>query len=165
MLTLYMGKGKGKTQVAIGAAIKSACRDKKVLFVDFINQDNANDIKALQSMYTVTVLYTPVELELAADNTPENKAQASKVFRDIFDTAVRTVLTNKYDMLILDGVFDATQKGLLLESEVYEFLSNAPNSLEIVCTGISIDEKFLPLATFATELTDKKDTEEENPST
>jgi len=162
MLTLFMGHGKGKTQVAIGAAVKSACRDKKVLFVDFINQDNANDILALQSMYTVTVLYTPVELELAASSTFESKAQASKVFRELFDTAIRTVLTNKFDMLILDGVFDATDKGLLLESEVYEFLSNAPNSLDIVCTGISIDEKFLSLSTFATELIDKKD--EENPS-
>ncbi len=162
MLTLYMGKGKGKTQVAIGAAVKSACKDKKILFVDFINQDNANDIKALQSMYTLTVLYTPVELELAADNTLENKAQASKVFRELFDTAIRTVLTNKYDMLILDGVFDAVQKGMLLESEVYEFLSNAPNSLDIVCTGVIIDDKFLSLATFAIELTDKKD--DESPS-
>ncbi len=163
MLTLFMGKGKGKTQVAIGAAVKSACKDKKVLFVDFTNQDNANDIKALQSMYTVTVLYTPVELELAADSTTEGKAQASKVFRELFDTAARTVLTSKYDTLILDGIFDAIEKGLLLSSEVYEFLSNAPNSLDILCTGISIDEKFLSLATYATELTDKKD-EVENPS-
>ena len=162
MLTLFMGKGKGKTQVAIGAAVKAACRDKKVSFVDFINQDNANDIQALQSMYTVTVLYTPVELELAADNGFEGKAQASKVFRELFDTAVRTVLTSKFDMLILDCVFDAAEKGLLLESEVYEFLSNAPNSLDIICTGVNIDDKFLSLSTFATELTDKKD--EENPS-
>lgn len=163
MLTLYFGKGKGKTLCAIGATVKAAFKDKKILYVDFVNQSADNDTQALKSMYSVTVLTTLVDLELTADTAADSKAQASKVFRELFDTAVRTVLTNKYDMLVLDGIFDATQQGLLLDSEVYEFLSNAPDSLDVVCTGVNVDEKFIALATYASELTDKKETEE-NPS-
>ena len=156
MLTLFSGKGKGKTLCTIGATVKAAFKDKKVLFVDFVNQSSDNDTQALKAMYSVTVLTTPVDLELTVDTATDSKAQASKVFRELFDTAVRTVLTSKYDTLILDGVFDATEKGLLLESEVYEFLSNAPDSLDVICTGTSVDEKFIGLANYATTLEDSK---------
>ncbi len=156
MLTLFSGKGKGKTLCAIGTTVKAAFKDKKVLFVDFVNQSTDNDTQALKAMYSVTVLTTPVDLELTVDTATDSKAQASRVFRELFDTAVRTVLTSKYDTLILDGVFDATEKGLLLESEVYEFLSNAPDSLDVICTGTNIDEKFISLANYATTLEDSK---------
>ena len=159
MLTLYYGYSKGKTCAAIGCAVRAAAKDKKVLFVDFIHQSEMSDRKALETMYAITVSGTPVDLELTADTAADSKAQASKVFRELFDSAVRTVLTQKYDMLILDGVFDAVDKGFLPDAEVHDFLSNAPNSLEIICTGANIDDKFLSLATYATKFDDQKTTE------
>lgn len=161
MLSLYYGSGKGKTSCSIGAAIRTASKDKKVLFVEFLRQDELIDKKALETMY-ITVLSAPVDIDLINENA-EGKAQVSKVFRELFDTAVVTVLTRQYDMIVLDGVFDALEKGLLIETEVYDFLSNAPDNLDVICTGESLDEKFLALATYATELMDKKDNEE-NPS-
>ena len=153
MLYLYYGEGKGKTCCTIGAAVRAASKDKKVLFVEFIRQNELSDRKALETMY-VTVTSAPVGIDLIDDN-PENKAQVSKIFRELFDTAVITVLTKKFDMLILDGVFDALNKGLLLESEVHDFLSNAPDSLDVICTGESFNDKFALLFNRITELTDK----------
>lgn len=153
MLSLYYGNGKGKTCIAIGAATRAASKDKKVLFVEFIRQGEYSDRKALESLY-VTVSSAPVDLELISETAQENKAQVSKVFRELFDTAVVTVLTRKFDMLVLDGVFDAVEKGFLIESEVYDFLSNAPNKLDVICTGINVDEKFMPLFTCTTKLSD-----------
>lgn len=153
MLTLYYGNGKGKTACAIGTAVRSASKDKKVLFVEFIRQAELSDRKALETMYAITVSSAPVDIEMFSDEA-QNKAQAGKVFRELFDSAVRTVLHNKYDMLILDGVFDAVSKGFIPHNEVYEFLSNAPDSLEIVCTGITADEKFIALASHSTHFTD-----------
>lgn len=153
MLTLYYGIGKGKTACAIGTAVRAAAKDKKVLFVEFIRQSEMSDRKALETMYAITVSSAPVDMDMFTD-VAENKAQAGKVFRELFDSAVRTVLQNKYDMLVLDGVFDAVGKGFIPHSEVYEFLSNAPDSLEIVCTGIDADEKFIPLFSHITQLCD-----------
>lgn len=154
MLSLYYGLGKGKTSCAMGSAIRAATKDKKVLFVEFIRQNELTDRKALETMY-VTVSSAPVDLELLSDTATENKSHISKVFRELFDTAVITVLTKKYDMLILDGVFDALEKGFLLETEVYDFLSNAPDNLDVICTGESFNEKFAPLFNLITELTPK----------
>ena len=153
MLSLYYGDGKGKTICAIGAAVRAASKDKKVLFVEFIRQNELSDRKALESM-NVTVSSAPVEIELIDDNA-DSKAQISKIFRELFDTAVVTVLTKQFDLLILDGIFDAVSKGLVLESEVYDFLSNAPDSLDVICTGFDFEQKFMPLFSHATELIDK----------
>lgn len=158
MLSLYYGNGKGKTCCAIGVAVRAASKDKKVLFVEFIRQDDLSDNKALETMYTITVSSAPVDMYLL-EETPESKAQASKVFRELFDCAVRTVLTRKYDVLIMDGVFDAVDKGFLLETEVHDFLSNAPDSLDVICTGISVDDKFIALANNVTKLVDEAITE------
>lgn len=163
MITLYSGNGKGKTLACIGATVKASLKDKKVLFVDFINSDYITELKSLSSMYTVTTMSAPIDIELYTQVDADNKPQLSKIFRELFNSATRTVLLGKFDLLILDGVFDATNKGLLPDSEIYDFLSNVPNSLDIVCTGIKIDDKFSPLATFVTELTDKK-LNEESPS-
>ncbi len=152
MLTLYFGLGKGKTGCAIGATVRAAAKDKQVLFVEFIRQNEFSDRKALESNYSVTVSSAPVDLEPMTETALERKAQLSKVFRELFDSAVRTVLTHKYDMLVLDGIFDAVEKGYLLESEVYDFLSNAPDNLDVICTGIEVNEKFMPLFSVVTEL-------------
>lgn len=160
MITLYSGNGKGKTLACVGAAIKASLKDKKVLFVDFINRDYVRELKSLSSMYTITTMAAPVDIEIYTQINADNKPQLSKIFRELFDSATRTVLVGKYDLLILDGVFDATEKGLLPDSEVYDFLSNSPDNLDIVCTGVKIDDKFSPLATFVTQLTDKKQNEE-----
>ncbi len=157
MLSLYYGSGKGKTCSAIGVAVRAAAKDKKVLFVDFIKNDSESITNALSTIYNITLITAPVELELPADAAVENKAQLSKVFRELFDCAVRTVLTSKYDMLVLDGAFDAVSKGLLPETEVHDFLSNAPDSLDVICTGIIANEKFFTLFNNITELTDKTD--------
>lgn len=153
MLSLFYGEGKGKTSCTIGVAIRAASKDKKVLFVEFIRQNELSDRKALESMF-VTVSSAPVDIEIIDDNT-ENKAQISKIFRELFDTAVVTVLTKQFDVLILDGIFDAVKKGLVPESEVYDFLSNAPDNLDVICTGESFDEKFTPLFKQMTMLSEK----------
>lgn len=152
MLALYYGDGKGKTCCAIGAALRASSKDKKVLFVEFIRQNELSDRKALESAY-ITVSSAPIDLELMADSLNESKAQVGKVFRELFDTAVVTVLTRNFDMLVLDGVFDAVEKGFLLETEVHDFLSNAPNSLDVICTGGNVNEKFMQLFSSITKLT------------
>lgn len=156
MLDLYYGNGKGKTCVCIGAALRATAKDKKVLYVEFLKSIDDIDKRALELKCSVTVSSAPVNMELIADTAPENKAHVAKVFRELFDSAVITVLTKKFDMLILDGVFDTVEHGFVLESEVYDFLSNAPDNLDVICTGTTLNEKFISLANYATKLDDSK---------
>ena len=135
MLEIYYGEGKGKERVCIGAAITAALRDKNVLLVNFQQRVDNYD-----KLFAIAPHLTRLTLE---PNTG---------VREYFDHAVRMALSFQYSVLILHGVFDSVESGKLSAAEVYEFLSNAPDSIEIICTGTSVQEKFLPLANEIVEM-------------
>ena len=80
------------------------------------------------------------------------KAKASVTFRKIFDDAVTTVLTEKYDMIVLDEIFSAISADMISEGAVYEFVANAPKNIEVVMTGHNPPQKIMELADYITEM-------------
>ena len=61
-------------------------------------------------------------------------------------------LAERYDMIVLDEVFDVIKEGMLSEAQVLEFITNAPNSIEIVMTGHNPPERFIDEADYVTEM-------------
>ena len=135
MKHIYYGDGKGKTTAAIGLAVRAAGSKMKVLFVQFLKTEFSGERHILSHTENVTLTFCPLELKFTFEMDDKEKAQAAKIFKGIFDNAVTTALTEKYDMVVLDEVFEAINAHMLSESEVYEFITNAPSSMEIVMTG------------------------------
>ncbi|MBQ3264552.1 MAG: cob(I)yrinic acid a,c-diamide adenosyltransferase [Ruminococcus sp.] len=134
MLAFYYGEAKGKTGLCVGAAVRAALREKNVLLVSF----------EADGGYEKLFDYAP---HIARLSLPESAG-----VRELFDHAVRMAMTFRYTVLILDGVFDAVENDKLSAAEVHEFLSNAPDSMEVICTGRTVQERFLPLADEMVEL-------------
>ena len=151
MKHIYYGDGKGKTTAAIGLAVRAAGSKMKVLFVQFLKTEFSGERHILSHTENVTLTFCPLELKFTFDMDDNEKAQAAKIFKGIFDNAVTTALTEKYDMVVLDEVFEAINAHMLSESEVYEFITNAPSSMEIVMTGHNPPQKFMDCADYITE--------------
>lgn len=151
MKHIYYGNGKGKTTAAIGLAVRAAGSKMKVLFVQFLKTEFSGERHILSHTENVTLTFCPLELKFTFDMDDKEKAQAAKIFKGIFDNAVTTALTEKYDMVVLDEVFEAINAHVLSESEVYEFITNAPSSMEIVMTGHNPPQKFMDCADYITE--------------
>ena len=151
MKHIYYGDGKGKTTAAIGLAVRAAGSKMKVLFVQFLKTEFSGERHILSHTENVTLTFCPLELKFTFEMDDEEKAQAAKIFKGIFDNAVTTALTEKYDMVVLDEVFEAINAHMLSESEVYEFITNAPSSMEIVMTGHNPPQKFMDCADYITE--------------
>lgn len=135
VLEIYYGDKKGKTRMCTGAAISAALKKKNVLMVSF-----GADYEDYSELFEIAPHITRLTL-------PANAG-----VREYFDHAARIAMTFRYSVLILDGVFDSVEKHQLSISEVYEFLSNAPDSLEIICTGQRVQERFLKIADEIVEL-------------
>ena len=135
MIEIYYGQAKGKTRLCTGAAISAALKKKNVLMVSF-----DDDYEDYSELFEIAPHITRLTL-------PANAG-----VREYFDHAARIAMTFRYSVLTLDGVFDSVEKQQLSISEVYEFLSNAPDSLEIICTGKQVQEKLLSLADEIVEL-------------
>ena len=129
MLEIYYGEAKGKTNLSVGAAVRAALREKDVLLVSF-----EDDYGGCKNLFDYVPHITRLTLPLSAG------------VREYFDHAARMAMTFRYAVLVLDGVFDKIDEKTLSTAEVYEFLSNAPDSMEIICTGVKAPEKFLSIA-------------------
>ena len=152
MVHIYYGDGKGKTTAAIGLACRAAGSRMKVLFVQFLKTEFSGERHTLSHTENITLTFAPLELKFTYDMNETEKKHASVIFRKIFDNAVTTVLTQKYDMVVLDEIFSAIEAGMISEHDVYEFVSNAPKNLEIVMTGHNPPERILELADYITEM-------------
>ena len=115
--------------------IRAALKKKNVLMVSF-GEDHDDYSGLFEIAPHITRLTLP----------------ANAGVREYFDHAARIAMTFRYSVLILDGVFDSVEKQQLSIYEVDEFLSNAPDSLEIICTGEKVQERFLKIADEIVEL-------------
>lgn len=156
MIQIYYGDGKGKTSAAVGAAVRAAGRGMKVLFVQFLKSEDSGERKILSEIQGITLPPCPLELDFTYNMTASQKIQASKIFREMFERAVRTALVSNYNILILDEVLTAIQTGMLSESEVYNFLTDAPARLEIILTGHILPKKIANIADYISKVVKEK---------
>lgn len=152
MVHVYYGDGKGKSTAAIGLAVRAAGSRMKVLFVQLMKTEFSGERHTLSHTENVSLTFSPIDLKLTYDMPEDEKAKAAVTFRKIFDDSVRTVLTQKYDMIVLDEIFSAIQADMVSEGALYEFISNAPKNLEIVLTGHNPSQRILDLADYVTEM-------------
>lgn len=135
VLEIYFGEANGKTSLCTGAAVIAALKKKNVLMVSF-----ENDFDDFGKLFEIAPHITRLTL-------PPNAS-----VREYFDHAARISMTFRYSVLVLEGVFDSVERKKLSASEVYEFLSNAPDSVEIICTGQKVQERFLKIADEVVEM-------------
>lgn len=151
MIHIYYGDGKGKTTAAVGLASRAAGSNMRVMFVQFLKTDASGERLSLEKLESVTLTPCPRELKFTSDMDDQEKQQAAMMFRGLFDRSVSASLSQRYDMIILDEIFDAVNEGMVSESEVFEFIANAPDGMEIVLTGHEPSERFIDAADYVTE--------------
>lgn len=151
MIHVYYGDGKGKTTAAVGLAARAAGSNMKVLFVQFLKTEFSGERHTLSHTENVTLTFCPLELKFTFEMDEKEKLQVAKVFKGIFDSSVTTALTDRYDMVILDEIFDVINNEMISEAEVFEFVANAPVSMEIIMTGHNPPERFIEAADYVTE--------------
>ncbi len=152
MLHIYFGEGKGKTTAAVGLAVRAAGRGLNVLFVQFLKTEDSGERLAMEQLESIDLVPCPTELKFVEQMTDEEKLECRVYCHSIFDRSIRNALLGNYNMIIFDEIFSAIEFGMLSEVELFNFLTNAPQNLEVVLTGHHPGEKILPLADYCTEM-------------
>ena len=156
MIHTYYGDGKGKTTAAVGLAVRAAGSKMRVMFVQFLKTEFSGERNALYAFENITLTENPLEMKFTYEMDERERQQASVIFRGMFDRSVSLTLSERYDMIVLDEIFDAISEGLLNEADVYEFITNAPNNIEIVMTGHKPSKRFIDEADYVTEMRKEK---------
>lgn len=152
-IQIYTGNGKGKTTAAIGLAIRAAGYGMKTYIGQFMKGQHYGELTALRNHSCITIeQYGDVECVHREEITQKHIDQAQKGLK----RAREMMLSNQYDIIILDEINVAVWFDLITTEEVIELLNERPKNVEFILTGRRAPEAFLEIADLVSDVKEIK---------
>lgn len=150
---IYTGNGKGKTTAAFGLALRAVGASKNIFIAQFVKGKMYSEIKAAQE-YLPNIVIKQYGLGCFIEKTPtEEDIQAA---RKGLEDVTQIILSEKFDMIILDEVFIALFFKLFSIEELVKIIKTKPKQLELVLTGRYAPKEIIDLAELVTEMKEIK---------
>ena len=150
LIHIYCGDGKGKTTAAVGLAVRASGAGKQVIFTQFFKDGTSAEVQPLASLPGVRTMHIQTVKGFYRSMTPEQRAKAREDYTALFREV--TAAARKADLLILDEIVSACNRGVVPETLVTDFLRNKPSQLEVVLTGRKPSPALMELADYITEM-------------
>jgi cob(I)alamin adenosyltransferase len=151
MIQTYFGNGKGKTTAAIGAAIRFAGSGGKVLFVQFLKNNDSAEFKALEATDSIDILFSKEKYQLFDNLKKERMPTLTKAYNKLLFEDVKNE-ANNYQMIILDEILDVVEFGYVNEDELLKLIDELKNDMEIIMTGHNLAEKIKLVSDYISEI-------------
>ena len=150
---VYYGDGKGKTTAAIGLAIRAAGCNLNVFIAQFIKGLQYSEIKCLKKL-NQNIILKQYGRGCFIKNKPteDDIVAAKKGLNEIKEI----MLSEKYDVIILDEITIAEYFGLLDTSEILELIRLKPQNVELILTGRKASKQIIEAADLVTEMKEIK---------
>ena len=150
LIHLYCGDGKGKPPAALGLALRAAGAGKQVVFTQFFKDGSSSEMEPLAALPGVRVFHADTVKGFYRNMTPTQREQAGKDYTALFRQVAQAA--QAADLLILDEIVSACNRGVVPEKLVTDFLREKPARLEVVLTGRNPSAALLELADYITEM-------------
>jgi len=150
LVIVNTGDGKGKTTAALGILRRAWGRGMRVVMVQWIKHQTANwgEIRAAKKM-GVEVVPMGAGFTWIPKKDPDTDARLA---RAAWALAREKILSDQYDIVILDEITYAFNYGWLDLEEVLEVLRQRPPRLHVVLTGRNAPQKLIDFADLVTEM-------------
>ncbi len=158
MLIIFTGNGKGKTTAALGQALRAVGDGKKVLMVQFIKgpwkSGEDSSYHRLEPDFKI-VKTGKGFVGIGDDNLPFEEHRDAAVTG--LKYADKEALSEKWDIVILDEIWNALHLKLLTEESVQHFIDAHVFKLEhLIMTGRNCPKEFVDQANLVTEMKEIK---------
>lgn len=143
-ILVFTGDGKGKTTAAIGMAFRASGHGKRVLVVQFIKDAESGELSAAEAMANIRIVQTGLGFvpDVGSDAFGKHVQAAKKGLA----ISAGSIGSGDYDLIILDEVCVAVDKGLLREEDVAKAISAADPKMSVVLTGRGASQGLIDLA-------------------
>jgi cob(I)alamin adenosyltransferase len=151
LVEVFTGDGKGKTSAALGVALRALGHDLKIFLVFFMKGGFPyGEQKTLSQLPNVTFIRFGSKTFVDPNNvTRADKEEAKKAL----NAARKAILSNDYDMVILDEINVAAAWELIDIDEVIKLIREKPEKVELILTGRYADDMLISLADLVTNMT------------
>jgi len=157
LVIAFTGEGKGKTSAALGVGLRAVGQGMKVVMIQFIKGEfpygEANSIARLSPDFEL-IRTGRGYYQIRGDTLPpsEHKEAAEKGLR----IAREKMLSQRYQLVILDEINLAVSLGLLSSDEVLELIKEKPEDVHLILTGRGFPEELAEYANLITEMKEVK---------
>ena len=154
LVVVFTGNGKGKTSAAMGILTRSNGWDMRVGVIQFIKSGERQYGEAQ------TAAQLNIPFQSMGDGfvfSRKDQTQSMQVAKTAWQTAQEWIISENFDVLILDEITYLFTYEWLDINEVIQWLQeNKPESMHIVMTGRNAPEALLNYADLATEMKEIK---------
>lgn len=157
LVIVYTGDGKGKTTAALGMAMRAVGRGWHVLMIQF--GKGGWHYAELDSSQRLAPEFEIIPMGLGfykilddAHSEDEHRRAANNALAFARDQ----MLSEKYDLLILDEINGMLAAGLIALDDVLELLNAKPQALTLVLTGRYAPQALIDRADLVTEMREVK---------
>ena len=149
---IYTGDGKGKTTAAFGLAVRALCAGKSVYIGQFVKSMQYNETR-------VTEKFDRIRIEQFGNGCMLTREAVEDDVRMAHEGLVRCkeiLLSDEYDLVILDELTIALFLGLLESDEVLNLLRNKRPETEVMVTGRYDSQEVIDIANLVTDMREVK---------
>jgi len=157
LIVVITGHGKGKTTSALGIALRAVGYGMKVCIIEFIKGDMySGEIDGIKRLSPNVELHLTGKGFCGIEGNPypykEHRANA----QDALKLAKEKMLSEKFDILILDEINNALQLKLVDLPQVLELIENKPLLMHLILTGRGAHPEVIKRAHTVTEMKEIK---------
>ena len=157
LVIVYTGGGKGKTTAALGMALRAIGYDHKVCMIQFIkgswHYGEMDSSKKLAPGFELVAVGKGF-VGILDDNSP--KEDHEKYAEEAMKICKEKILSDRYDLVILDEINYAVNLGFINSSSVIDLIKIKPERLDLVLTGNHAKVEIIELADLVTEMKEVK---------
>ncbi len=154
VVLVHTGEGKGKSSSALGMVFRAAGWGMKVCVIQFIKgQWQTGEQKAAER-------FDNIEWHALGDGftwDTKNPEQDIKTSREIWEFSKQKILSEQYDLVLLDEINYCCGYNWISGAEIADFISQQkPSWLHLILTGRNAADEVINVAHTVTEMTKLK---------
>lgn len=157
LVIVYTGGGKGKTTAALGMALRATGYDHKVCMIQYIKGSwHYGEMDSAKKLHPNFELIPAGKgfVGIIDDKSPKEDHQ--KVAHEAVKTSKEKIISNEYDLIILDEINYAVNLDLIDVKDVMELIQCRPKKTSLVLTGNHAKPQVIEAADLVTEMKEIK---------
>ena len=152
LLLTITGDGKGKTTSALGTAIRALGWGWRVKFIQFVK----DGFESGEKRFFARLQLPELEWEQCGSGMSWDHADHAGAAQRGWEIAREAILSDRYDLVVLDELNIALRQHWLTVDEVVETMKNRPPHLHVIATGRTALPEILAISDLVSRIEDEK---------
>ncbi len=153
MIYIYSGDGHGKSPAALGRAVQTACKGEDVVIIQFLKGRGLEESEFVKRLEPEIKIFRFEKSDEDFRNlSQERKAEECRNIRNGLNFAKKVMNTSECSLLIMDEVLGLIDNGIISVEELKTLLSSKPDEMDIIMTGITLNDEVCVLADEVTKV-------------